>query len=405
MKKSIEFLTDYIVGIYETQGNFNNISTNPVYNILYRTINMKKKKEERESVKEYVYKKIGYDATEHFSADMNHTLTTHCYKYNTIENLKDIDKYIYKKYKAIVDSVKDTLTEEELLSEINLQEYKGKEVTVSQRYTNNNVINSLYTLYKQILSANPYLVVELREYFDSNRMFNISSMHEKDSKLLDKIYSIFLDYGGVIEDLESDILMVDGKFYTKTPFTESKDQYITNILYMCVGVVPNAPLNASERYLLDMYYNKYGNFRYMYRRSPYLYSILTKIAAELDLSFKELLATQGYNYQALTYSNVDYTSKWNNIEARVSSTESYETITLDRKVYAHLYDTDNLSNIDIINHSVKVADDKEINLRVVAYATGALKGCYVASIFTQVDYVSYRDGNTLNISSTNLIKS
>lgn len=406
MKKSTEFLTDYIIGTYEAQGNFNNISSSPVYSTLYRRINLNKEPGvEKESIKEYVYKIIGYEATEHFTSDMRHTLTAHCLKYNTIENLKDIDNYIYKKCKTILTNCKNELTEEQLLSEIQLAHYKGKEVTTTSRYENNKVINALYTLYKQIIDVDTELLALLKTYFSQTGMFNMVAMRKNKPELAERISAIFLEYGGTIKDSKVDIILSNGLFYTRNTFTENRDTYISNILYMCVGILPIAPLNASERYLIDVYYNKYGNFRYMYRRSPVLYKILMNIAAETDMSFKELLASQGYNHQPLTYSSVDYTAKGDLIEARISSIPTNETIVMDRKVYAYLYDKDDLFNLDIVTLPQDLPNGNTVRLRIVAYAAGPLKGKYVCSIVKQSDYVTYRDGNTLNISSSNVVAS
>lgn len=403
MKKSTEFLTDYIIGTYEAQGNFNNISSSPVYGNLYRRINiLRKPGTDKQSVKEYVYKTIGYAATEHFTSDMRHLLTTHCQRYNTIENLKDIDYYIHKKYKTIVNSCKDTLTEEELLAEIGLEGYKGKEVSITNRYENNKVVNALYTLYKQIIEADIELLTQIKQYFATHKMFNINNMRKVNPELEQRLMETFLDYGGTLQESDIDIVLSNGLFYTKKPFTENKDAFVSNVLYMCIGILPTAPLNASERYLIDVYYAKYGNFRYMYRRSPVLYKILMSIAAEVDMSFKELLATQGYNHQPLTYSSVDYTAKGEHIEARIAGIESNETIIMDRRVYAYLYDNDDLLNLDIVSHPITLRNGEKRNLRIVAYASGPLKGKYVSSIVNQVDYVTYLDGNTLNISTNNV---
>lgn len=401
--KSTEFLTDYIIGIYEKQGNFNKISSTPVYSTLYRRINANKKQgEPKESVVDYVYKIIGFPATEHVSPDMVHTLVAHCLKYKTIDNLKEVDSYVYKKYKMLVaECEKENLTEMDLLKELNLDSYKGKPVGVSSRYNNTKVADALFPLYAQIIQQDQNMASNLKSYFTKYMIFDFKNMKVVAPDMASKLLRMLPPYGGVNENMKADIVMYKGKWYTKEPYTESTETLIANILHMCFRVKPHGPLNASEKYLLDMYYLTYGNFRYMYRRNIALYKNLLYIALELDISIKELLETQGYAYNALTYSSVDYTAKGQFIEARIANIPSYETITMDRKMYAFLYDSESLTDITIDNIKVGAQSDNAI-YRAVAYGKQSpLKGKLVASIYHSAQYINFKDGNLLNISAAN----
>lgn len=402
--KSTEFLTDYIIGVYEKQGNFNNISSSKVYGTLYRRINSDKKKgEPKESVVDYVYSQIGYESIGIVSPDMVHALTAHCYYYKTISNLKSIDVYMYKKYMALVKEYEDNdASELDLLRDLNLEEYYDKPVGITARENNNKVTAALFSLYAQVLQQDPLVINELSTYFMKNKVFNLDNMKTTNTALFTKLMNMIPNYGGCNKSIKADIIMYKGMWYTKEPFTCTKQELLEDMLYMMFRVKPSGSLRAFEKYLLDLYYLRYQNFRYMYRRNPGLYKRLMSISLELRISFKDLLESQGYAYDPLTYSNIDYVARGEFIEARIANVPSNETIIMDRKVYAYLYDTDALPEITIDDLEVDTETGDKVKIRVALFNNqNQLKGKMISSIYHSCQYINFKDGNPLNISSAN----
>lgn len=407
MIKSKEFISDYIIGIYETQGNFDNISRTKFYNTFYKKINADKTQGDiKESVVDYIYSMIGYEGVDYISPATVYQLTTHCMQYNTISNLKKVDKTLYKKYTELISMYEeDGKKEKDLLDSIGLGHYLDKEVSKSSRANNINLSLALFSLYAPIISNEKDFLMELTRYFNENRVFNIAKMVKEAPYLIKTLSDIIPFYGGETSmDIESDLIMHKGKWYSKGKYTDTRAVLLENIMYMIFNIKPKAPLTAFEKLSVDNYYRQHGNFRYMYRRNKALYKRLINITLELGISFKELLESQGYAYDALTYSSIDYTSKGNLIEARIASVSSNEVVLMDRKVYAYLYDSGSLLDITIKPFKVKDANGNDLELRVVSYGNkNELKGKMVATMYNGATHVNYRDGNLLNISSINTI--
>ena len=410
---SQQFIQDYAVSYFETYGSFEGFSTNcrSAYSVLQNRRKKTVAKTQKDNSNDgfegdtmvYLYHLVGVQKGSVVNIEVRAQMIAHIRTYGSFSNLETNNTKLYKVLQEIANE-KETSTVSIIKAE-GLGQYLTTNVRFSQLLNVNRTLDVLAT----------YLFVKIdtamgnRIYAHYEKTGNtFESLVDKDKKLADDLLAIMQSYGGdVPKDYKSDVVVVGDLWYGCPLVDSSSVQTLIELLYIYIGTKTRDILPPSVMHELKRHNFHMGNLRYLYSLYPQLFSKLIQYwYMSGKSSIKEMLNTEGFHYTPMDWDNDFCESKQGLIEARLNTSEDRNTekILMDKKVYGYLYQANYLDKLRIRYKKVVYMSGQKAEVPMVTVELGDNKEIEFYTLYLQVTSPNFRDGNTLNISSNNMVK-